>query len=77
MARKDEILMNFLEHNIIAEKYNIQPKELPKTVRDALNSKHPIVKAIALIVDQLEPTYKITDSALRNLITQYLNNAAI
>lgn len=77
MARKDDILLNFLEHNIIKEKYELDENEIPKTVREALNSEVPIVKAIALIVENLEAATPITDNALRNLITQYLNEAAI
>lgn len=77
MARKDDILQSFLSHNLIKDKYELEEKDLPKTVRDALNSEVPIIKAIALIVENLESASSITDNALRNLITQYLNEAAI
>jgi hypothetical protein len=77
MARKDDILNSFLQHDMLKEKYGIDQDSMPFTVRDALNSPVPIVKAIALIVDNLESPQAITDSALRNLITQYLNEAAI
>jgi len=77
MARKDDILISFLEHDIIKEKYQIESNELPTTVRDALNSNVPIIKAIGLIVENLEASTPTTDNALRNLITQYLNEAAI
>ena len=77
MARKDDILQSFLSHNLIKDKYELEEKDLPKSVRDALNSEVPIIKAIALIVENLESASSITDNALRNLITQYLNEAAI
>lgn len=75
MARKDEILNSFLTHNILVSKYEIKKEDLPKTVREALNSDIPIVKAIALIVEGLDGTSTVTDSVLRNQITQFLNES--
>ncbi|MCZ4409094.1 hypothetical protein O3Q51_09755 [Cryomorphaceae bacterium 1068] len=75
MARKDNIFKSFLEHELIYTKYNLQDTELPNTVREALNSDTPIVKAIALIVDSLEKSPSSTDNELRNIILQYLNTA--
>ena len=72
MARKDDILMSFLEHNILKEEYHLTKKELPQKVSEALDSTKPIVKTIALIVDYLESPIPITDAALRNLIIQSL-----
>lgn len=77
MARKDDILKSFLEHDLIVDKYELEAKNLPKTVREALASEIPIIKAIGLVVENLEAATPITDNALRNLITQYLNEAAI
>lgn len=77
MARKDEILKSFLEHESITHKYSIDPETLPETVRGALSSDEPIIKAIALIVDNLEGPSPVTDATLRNIVTQYLNEAAI
>lgn len=77
MARKDEILNSFLQHGIIAQKYGLVSSDLPATVREALSSDFPIVKAIALIVDGLESSPPITDAALRNQITQFLNESAL
>lgn len=77
MARKDDILQSFLSHNLIKDKYGINDKDLPQSVREALNSEEPIIKAIALIVENLETSNSVTDNALRNIITQYLNDAAI
>jgi len=75
MARKDKILRSFLTHELLKNKYELKQEELPKTVREALNSDIPIVKAIALIVEGLDGTTTITDSALRNQVTQFLNEA--
>jgi hypothetical protein len=77
MARKDEILKSFLEHELLKSKYQIDNSDIPATVREALNSNIPIVKAIALVVDKLESTEAVRDNDLRNLITQYLNQSAI
>jgi hypothetical protein len=75
--RKDKILCSFLSHEILASNYKLDKELLPKTVHDALISDIPIVKAIALIVDNLEGPNSVTDSGLRNIINQYLNEAAI
>jgi hypothetical protein len=77
MARKDEILKSFLNHELISEKYEIDPGSLPNSVTEALDSPIPIVKAMALIIEHLEPHHSFTDKGLRNLINQYLNEAAI
>ena len=77
MARKDDILTSFLQHKMIIEKYGLSQGSVPNTMIEALDSSVPIVKAIALIVENLESYQSITDSALRNLITQYLNEAAL
>jgi hypothetical protein len=77
MARKDEILISFLKHDILKEKYELKEHELPKSLREGLVSEVPIVKSIALIVDCLEGPIPFTDKALRNSIIQYLNEAAL
>ena len=77
MARKDDILKSFFEHKILSEKYKLEPHDIPTTIKEALNSKKPIIKTIALIVENLESPHTITDNALRNQITQYLNEAAL
>lgn len=73
MARKDDILKSFLTHELLESKYELKKEELPNTVREALNSDKPIVKAIALIVDGLDGTSPVTDPVLRNQVTQFLN----
>lgn len=75
MARKDDILKSFLTHELLENKYQLKKVELPSTVREALNSDKPIIKAIALIVEGLDGTSPVTDSVLRNQVTQFLNEA--
>lgn len=77
MARKDDILQTFLEHEILKQKYKISKGERPGTVREGLTSSIPIIKTLSLIVDKLESSESVRDNDLRNLITQYLNQAAI
>lgn len=75
MARKDDILKSFLTHELLEKKYEFKKEELPSTVREALNSDKPIIKAIALIVEGLEKSPKATDNELRNSVLQFLNTA--
>ncbi len=75
MARKDDILKSFLTHELLESKYDFKKEELPTTVREALNSDKPIVKAIALIVEGLEKSPTATDNELRNSVLQFLNTA--
>jgi hypothetical protein len=75
MARKDDILKSFLTHELLESKYELKKEGLPSTVREALNSEKPIIKAIALIVEGLDGTSPVTDSVLRNQVTQFLNEA--
>lgn len=75
MARKDDILKSFLNHELLTEKYELQDSDIPTTVREALNSQQPIIKAIALIVEGLDGTTPVTDAVLRQQVTQFLNEA--
>ena len=75
MARKDDILRSFLSHELLVSKYDIKKEELPPSIREALNSDKSIIKAIALIVEGLDGSSPVTDSVLRNQVTQYLNEA--
>ncbi len=77
MALKDDIFKSFLQHDIIKEKYGVNDNELPSSIREGLVSEIPIIKSIALIVDGLQSSMPVTDAALRNSITQYLNDAAL
>lgn len=73
MAKKDEILKIFLSHELFVSKYGLKKEDLPTTVREALNSEHPIVKTIGLIVEGLEGNTPVTDKVLREQVTTYLN----
>ncbi len=75
MARKDEILISFLNHDLLIAKHGLKKEDLPSTVRLALNSDKAIVKAIALIVEGLDGNMPVTDAVLRNQVIQYLNEA--
>lgn len=75
MARKDEILISFLNHDLLIAKYGLKKEDLPSCVRLALNSDKAIVKAIALIVEGLDGNMPVTDAVLRNQVIQYLNEA--
>lgn len=75
MARKDDILKSFLDHELLKSKYELKKEELPSTVREALLSDKSIVKAIAIIVEGLDGNTPVTDSVLRNQVTQFLNEA--
>ena len=77
MARKDEILSSFLRHEMLSTKYLLKQKDIPTTVREALNSDIPIVKAIALVVEGLESQTPISDPALNTQIRQYLQEKAL
>ncbi|MBS1775347.1 MAG: hypothetical protein JSS64_03600 [Bacteroidetes bacterium] len=75
MARKDDIFKSFLNHELLTTKYELQDSDIPATVREALNSQNPIIKAIALIVEGLDGTTPVTDKVLRDQVTQFLNEA--
>lgn len=76
MARQDDILKNFLKHEIIKEKYEINDEEIPETVNEALNSQIPIIKAIGVIVHNMETSIQSENQIYKSL-TQYLNSVAI
>jgi len=77
MARKDDLFVSFLTHHMLRYKYKLDSEKTPQTVREGLKSTIPIVKAIALIVENLEAPQPPADKDLRTLILQYLNEAAI
>ena len=76
MARKDDILKSFVSHSMIKDKYNITTA-IPETIREALTSDEPIIKAIALIIENTETTSPQSDMALYRTVTAYLNTATI
>jgi hypothetical protein len=77
MARKDDIFLSFLKHNVINEKYEIPVSELPRNLTEGLVSKHVIVQTIALIVESMEKIPSDTDKAIEIKIKQFLQKEAI
>lgn len=75
MARKDDILKSFLKHELLETEYELNQEDTPSTVREALESDKPIIKAIGLIIEGLDGTSPVTDSVLRNQVTLFLNEA--
>ena len=73
MARKDNILQAFLEHNYFTESEDFNSDELPEKVVDALQSDSPIVKVIAMIINSKEDNKGTTTKALYTQITATLN----
>lgn len=77
MARKDDIFISFIKHELITEQYDLKEIDLPHNLKDGLKSEHTIIKAIALIVENTEGLNPLSDKALYAQITQFLNEAAI
>ena len=77
MAEKDNILLSFMEHEILATKYNLDKNSLPKSFIEAKNSKIPIIKSIAEIVDAIDGVVgseKKTEKQTFELLTRLLNS---
>ena len=77
MARKDNILQTFLSHELFELEYSISEQDKQLSVREALQSDKPIVKALAIIIDGLEKQPPETDNTLRKQVLQYLNDTAV
>jgi hypothetical protein len=77
MARKDDIFISFIKHEIISEKYELKETDLPHNLKEGLKSEHTIIKAIALIVENTESINPSSEKALYGQITQFLNEATI
>ncbi len=78
MARKDDIFFSFLNHELLREKYSIEPSDIPKDLEEGFKSPDPIIKAIAIIVYNTEVIKPpVTDNKLYALLSQYLNESAI
>ncbi|MEO7977695.1 hypothetical protein [Flavobacterium sp.] len=75
MARKDDIFISFIKHELIREQYNLTESDLPLNLKDGIKSDHTIIKAIALIVENTEGINPLSDKALYGQITQFLNEA--
>jgi hypothetical protein len=75
MAKKDDIFISFMKHELIKSKYELNSEDIPSNVREAKNSNIPIVKIIAEIVDTIDgiDSEKKTDQQTYDIITRYLS----
>jgi hypothetical protein len=72
MARADKILKTFLSDSIIKDKYNVDSEDYP-TLTHALNSDVPIVKAIAIIIQDVSSEIEMNDKQLYQKVISFLN----
>ncbi|MDZ7776529.1 MAG: hypothetical protein U5L09_13430 [Bacteroidales bacterium] len=77
MLRKEKIFTGFLSHELLKTKYKFTEEQLDISLIQGLRSDVPIIKTIAIIVDELENGIPISDNSLKNKILQDLNNEAI
>ena len=70
---KNKIFKKFISHELIKEKYGLEDMDMPNNITRALVSETPIVRTIAIMVDELENNQGINDIALYNKINIYLN----
>ena len=77
MARKDAIFQSFINHELIKKQYDLRDADLPTSLHEGLNSDLPIIKTIALIVEDTESYSSSSDKSLYASLTQYLNVSAL
>lgn len=77
MARKDMIFQSFINHELIKQEYDLKDADLPTNLQAGLSSDIPIIKAIALIVEDTESYSSSSDKSLYASLTQYLNVSAL
>ncbi|MDA6071061.1 hypothetical protein NJT12_15710 [Flavobacterium sp. AC] len=70
---KNKIFKKFISHELIKDKYQLEERDIPNNITRALVSEIPIVKTIAILVDELENNQGINDITLYNKISIYLN----
>lgn len=70
---KNKIFKKFISHELIKDKYQLKERDIPNNITRALVSEIPIVKTIAILVDELENNQGINDITLYNKISIYLN----
>lgn len=70
---KNKIFKKFISHELIKDKYQIEERDIPNNITRALVSEIPIVKTIAILVDEMENNQGINDITLYNKISIYLN----
>ena len=71
----NELLQNYLSHEIIEGKYNVKKKEKPDNIKDALKSEQTIVSTIATIINIIQNEPAISEKQLATKISQHLNNS--
>lgn len=69
----NELLVNFLNHELLQDKFKIQKSDLPNNLKGALEDNNGIVNTIAMIVQTIQSDSNITDKALKTKISQHLN----
>lgn len=69
----NELLVNFLNHELLQDKFKIPNSDLPDNLKGALEDKNGIVNTIAMIVQTIQSDSNITDKALKTKISQHLN----
>jgi len=72
---KGKIFKMFMEHPIFKDKYSIPENDVPDTIESALVSDYPIIKTIAMIVDEIESDSASTHKSIEQKIRIYLNNS--
>jgi hypothetical protein len=70
---KNKILKKFISHELIKKKYLLKESDIPNNVTRALASEIPIIRTIAIMVNELESNQGINDISLYNKINIYLN----
>jgi hypothetical protein len=70
-----ELLQNYLAHELLEQKYGIENKNIPSTLKDALNSEETIISTIATIINLVQSESAISDKQLASKISQHLNNS--
>ena len=70
---KNIIFKKFISHELIKEKDRIEETDIPNNVTSALVSEIPIIRTIAILVNELESNQGINDITLYNKINIYLN----
>lgn len=70
---KNKIFKKFISHELMKKKYGIEERYVPNNITKGLVSEVPIIKAIAILVDELENNQGINDISLYNKINIYLN----
>jgi hypothetical protein len=70
---KNQIFKKFISHHIIKEKYELDDTDIPNNITSGLASTIPIIKTIAILVNELEDNHGINNVSLYNKISIYLN----